>query len=150
MAKYLVVFVRCFLVCKASCRGLPLEQSLTGHQFQVSESDSYKNADGVGSPPAEVRSLPTGLAKRNLRLPRTDQRIPDRRVRHRPLEGRSSARLEQGRLVYFFFAKFYPWVYHQNPVGSTPVKKEPTELGSISNASAGFGRTEDLPLSLPA
>ena len=60
-------------------------------------------------------SRPTGLAKRNLRLPRTDQRIPDRRVRHRPLgRGRSSAGWNKVGWFGFFFAKFYPWVYHQN------------------------------------
>ena len=90
-----------------------LEQSLTGYQSQVSESDSYKIITGWGHPPAEVpQGQPVLHSETYAYL-----------VLISELTGESATSLSEGAEVVpgwnkvgwfgFFFAKFYPWVYHQ-------------------------------------
>lgn len=54
MANYTVAL--CFLLLTGPLFGgvYSLEQSLTGYEAQVAESDSYKIVTGWGSPPAEL------------------------------------------------------------------------------------------------
>ncbi len=115
MAKYLVVLSVVFSSARLLAGDYSLEQSLTGHQFQVSESDSYKIVTGWGHPPVEVpQGKPVLHSETYAYLVLISEY----------LTGESATSLSEGAEVLpgwnkvgwfgFFFAKFYPWVYHQN------------------------------------
>jgi hypothetical protein len=54
MAKYTVTLCFVLMSGRLFAGDYSLEQSLTGHHSQVSESDTYKIVTGWGNPPAEV------------------------------------------------------------------------------------------------
>ena len=115
MAKYTTIL--CFFLLTRPLLGgvYSLDQSLTGHEAQVSTSDSYKVVTGWGSPPAE---LPQGQPILQNETYAYLVLISEY------LTGESATSLSEGAEVVagwnkvgwfgFFFAKFYPWVYHEN------------------------------------
>ena len=92
-----------------------LEQSLTGYEVQVASSESYQLVTAWGSPPAEVlQGKPVLHSQTHAYLVLIGEY----------LSGESAEMVSEGVEVVagwnkvgwfgFFYAKFYPWVYHKN------------------------------------
>lgn len=92
-----------------------LDQSLSGYEAKVSSSDSYQLVTAWGGPPAEVPQDKPVLH---------DETYAYLILISEYLSGESAESVSEGVEVVagwnkvgwfgFFFAKFYPWVYHQN------------------------------------